>query len=412
MTAEAAAPASESVGSLTPRAEMVTHEARHRMQRMLFFASGIGAIVFGALLLTGGGGIISQMEQLAPIYAWASLSVVILLPASFVVLPFVLPIRAMYALAATVSIGFVVAELLWVPAMLPEFLSHDASPWLQGVTAMAATITAVRWQGRWVWAYALATGPIVAVNQILARKDSTLDAVLDGLGGMVFSLILMGVAMAVVMAADRQDRVAGRARTQASHEAVRRSRDREQTRINAIVHDDVMSVLLTAGRLDPADGLVEQAARALGAISAITEDQTERAFYSPEEFTAALRSTVNDAIGAVDFSFSLRDSTPIPPVVVAATTEALGEAMRNSARYAGAGDVPVTRQVHVDVSSAGIEVVARDTGCGFSPRAVGPRRLGIRVSIMERMESIPRGKASVESHPGSGTTVTLSWSRS
>lgn len=389
----------------------VTHDARHRMQRMLFLATGVGAIVFGLLLATGGGGIMAQMSQLVPLYAWGSLTVVILLPASFVALPFLVPIRVMYGLAATASVGFVVVELLWVPAMSVDVLLNDASPWLQGVTALAATITAIRWQSRWVWPYALATGPIVAVNQIVAREGPPVDAILDGLGGMVFSLILMGVAMAVVKAADRQDQVAARARAQASLEAARRTRDREQTRINAIVHDDVMSVLLTAGRRAPAPGLAEQASNALTAIAAITLEDAVRSAYSPEEFTAVLRATVADIVSDVDFAFSLGDQRPIPPAVVAATTEALAEAMRNSARHAAPVGEAVARSVRVEVDSGGATVRVRDSGRGFSPRAVGPRRLGIRVSIVERMQSISGGGASVDSRPGAGTTVELTWKR-
>ncbi|WP_062210629.1 sensor histidine kinase [Demequina oxidasica] len=400
-----------SAASASAGIPVVTHDARDRMQRMLFLATGIGAIVFGALLATGGGGILAQMSQLRPAYAWGAVAVVILLPATFVVLPFVISLRAMYALAATASVGFVVAELLWVPSMTVDVLANDASPWLQGVTALAATITAVRWQGRWVWAYAIATGPIVAVNQILSRADSTLDAILDGLGGMVFSLILMGVATAVVHAAERQDQVAARARAQASLEASRRTRDREQTRINAIVHDDVMSVLLTAGRKGAAPGLAEQAQRALAAIAAITQDGTGRTTYSPEEFTAALRATVTGIIADVDFSYRLQTTESAPASVVAAMTEALAEAIRNSAQYAGHGDEAVSREVHIDVTETGAAVRIRDSGRGFAPKSVGPRRLGIRVSIIERMRSISGGDAAVTSRPGAGTTVDLSWRR-
>lgn len=407
----AAVGAGEAAGALAATSDGVTHDAHHRMQRMLFLATGVGAIVFGLLLATGGGGILTQMDQLTPVYAWGSVVVVILLPATFVVLTFVIPLRVMYTLAATASIGFVVAEVLWVPAMTVDVLANDASPWLQGVTALAATITAVRWQGRWVWAYALATGPIVAANQILSRADSTLDAILDGLGGMVFSLILMGVAIAVMQAARRQDQVAARARAQASLEAARDTRDREQTRINAIVHDDIMSVLLTAGRREPTPGLVDRAAHALAAITAITEGATVRGAYSPEEFTAVLRSTVNDVVTGVKFSFVLSDTLTIPPAVVAATTEALAEALRNSANYAASAGEHVDREVNVWVDEAGVTVRARDSGRGFSLRAVGPRRLGIRVSIVDRMRSVSGGSAAIHSRPGSGTTVELVWRR-
>jgi len=390
----------------------VPHDARNRMQRMLFFATGVGALVFGGLLATGGGGFLTQMDQLVPVFGWATVLIAIVLPATFIVLPFVLPLRAMYALAATASIGFIVLEVLWVPAMTVDVLANDASPWLQGVTALAATITAVRWQGKWVWAYAIATGPIVAINQTLARENAVLDGILDGLGGMIFSLILMGVALAVVFAADRQDAVAARARSQASIEASRRTREREQTRINAIVHDDIMTVLLAAGRPGTPPGLADQARGALAAIVTITGGDTESRSYTAEELTAVLRSTATGIVDGVNFSFSLHGELAIPARVVAAMTEALAEAMRNSAQYAGVDGQHVDREVHVDVDDSQITVKIRDHGRGFAPRSIGPRRLGIRVSIVDRMASIDGGNGSVFSRPGAGTTVDLTWKRS
>ncbi len=54
----------------------------------------------------------------------------------------------------------------------------------------------------------------------------------------------------------------------------------------------------------------------------------------------------------------------------------------------------------------GLTVTVRDSGIGFDPGRVGPDRLGISRSIVERMEDCG-GTASVRSVPGRGTTVTL-----
>jgi signal transduction histidine kinase len=55
-----------------------------------------------------------------------------------------------------------------------------------------------------------------------------------------------------------------------------------------------------------------------------------------------------------------------------------------------------------------IQVQVGDAGSGFEPATVPTERLGVRVSIVERMSSAG-GHADVESSPGAGTTVTLRW---
>jgi signal transduction histidine kinase len=84
--------------------------------------------------------------------------------------------------------------------------------------------------------------------------------------------------------------------------------------------------------------------------------------------------------------------------VVAATREAL----TNAARHSGAERV----DLFAEVGDAGVEVFVRDRGAGFDPAAVGPDRLGVRRSIVERMER-NGGTATVTTAPGAGTEVHL-----
>jgi len=56
-------------------------------------------------------------------------------------------------------------------------------------------------------------------------------------------------------------------------------------------------------------------------------------------------------------------------------------------------------------------VTMRDDGKGFNTRTVQSRRLGIRLSIIERMSMVEGGSGDVASRVGEGTTVTLTWVR-
>ena len=385
--------------------------ALDRIRRILYGAIGVAAVVFGALLAGGSGGFLAQRGQLTAPFGDIAILVAVGLPASFGLLTLVVPTRIMNWLATVVAISFVLLQMLWVPMMVNTVLDADAAPWLQGFNAVAASTLATAQRGRIVWLFPVAQGPIVAVVQILSREDAGQRAVLDGIGAMVFCLIITGVAMAVVGAAARQDEVAVRARHQASVEATARTLEREESRINAIVHDDIMSVLLAASRSPAPPGLAVQARHALTAVGSLALTDTGDRVYSPPELVALLRVTVSEAIADVAFSNRISSILDIPGSVAAALSEATGEAIRNSVMHAGAPGDAIARTVEVSIDDGGVNVGIRDDGRGFSTRHVAPRRLGIRVSIIERMRSLPGGDATVDSGQGNGTRVSLWWRR-
>lgn len=383
------------------------HRARERIQRALYMATGLGALIFGGLLA---GRISSQWSELNPAFAVSAMLVGVAIPATLCGLAWILPLRVLDAMAGGVVVAFVMLQLLWVPSMVTPHLADGAAPWMQGVNAVPAMLAAIVWRHRLVWLYAVAQGPIVAMVRYLATGSDVRAALLDGLGAIVFCTILMLTAAALINAAQQQDLVAARARAQASLEAASRTREHEQARINAIVHDDIMSVLLYAAREDPGPRLAEQAESALASIATLSIDPGEAPDYHPTEVVTALRAGVSDAGEAVDFWSSVNGERPIPANVVEALTEATSEAVRNSVLHAG-DDPAISRVVRVAITEGGIRVTIQDSGRGFSVRGVHDRRLGIRVSIFERMRLLDGGSAEVASRPGQGATVTLTWLR-
>jgi signal transduction histidine kinase/phage shock protein PspC (stress-responsive transcriptional regulator) len=85
----------------------------------------------------------------------------------------------------------------------------------------------------------------------------------------------------------------------------------------------------------------------------------------------------------------------------AALVRALREAASNAVRHAGA---PVS--VYVEAGPGGVEAFVRDRGPGFDLAAVPADRLGVRESIVGRMQR-HRGTATIRSVPGEGTEVKL-----
>jgi len=89
-----------------------------------------------------------------------------------------------------------------------------------------------------------------------------------------------------------------------------------------------------------------------------------------------------------------------------ALVNATREALVNAAKHAGTGKV----DVYVEVTPSAIEVFVRDRGVGFDPDDVPEDRMGVRGSIVDRMDR-HGGKAEIRSTPGEGTEVRLSLPR-
>ena len=392
-----------SPGSTRP---LLDRGARERMQRLLLLAVGVGATVFGALLAPGSSGFLSQTAQLTSPFGIVALVVGLGMPISYIVLHRVLPLRPLLAYAGTASLGFVAVQASW-PLLQPELtLIDNAPPWIQGVTAVHATTAAIVWPRTLGWIYPILQGVLVALTAVQVREDALHVAMLDAVGAVVFCLILAGVSIAMVSAGDRQDAAAAHAREQAALEASRATREAERARINAIVHDDVMSVLLAAGRASAPAELVAQAGHALASLDSLASGRLEERAYDPHELVAVVRATVTRLSPESPVSFGIQDSAPVPAPVVAAFAEATGEAVRNAVLHAES--LP---RVGIDVDPAEVTVVVADDGAGFAMSRVAPRRLGLQVSIVGRMRALEGGHAAVASAPGRGTTVTLVWRR-
>lgn len=92
--------------------------------------------------------------------------------------------------------------------------------------------------------------------------------------------------------------------------------------------------------------------------------------------------------------------------VADALADATEAALTNTAWHAGVTSAVVWARFTDDTA----QVLVRDSGVGFEPRAVPADRLGISQGIVRRMAAVG-GDATVVSTPGAGTSVTLRWQR-
>ncbi|GLY27774.1 hypothetical protein Kisp02_11390 [Kineosporia sp. NBRC 101731] len=115
---------------------------------------------------------------------------------------------------------------------------------------------------------------------------------------------------------------------------------------------------------------------------------------------AALAAEAEDVHGAVIEVVTVGDR-PVDERAMSLLS-ALREAVANAARHAGGESI----RVYVECMPDGIEAFVRDRGPGFDLAAVPEDRLGVRESIIGRMER-HGGSARVRSTEGEGTEIRL-----
>jgi signal transduction histidine kinase len=99
------------------------------------------------------------------------------------------------------------------------------------------------------------------------------------------------------------------------------------------------------------------------------------------------------------------DGLLIPEEVAAALTEATLQAIANSQQHAGER---ASRSLVLKGHRGGIKIVIKDDGRGFRMSRVPKNRLGVRISIIERVELVG-GQVFIDSRPGDGATIILEW---
>lgn len=199
-----------------------------------------------------------------------------------------------------------------------------------------------------------------------------------------------------------------------SEERLMRIRAQERAEVAAHVHDSVLHTLTLIQRNADDSREVTRLARA--------QERDLRAWlYKPEGSArsgqeAAEPESVAEAVKAVVAEVEDYHGVPVEVVCVGdcplddglgAQIQAAREAMVNAAKYGGDGG-PV--QVFAEVEGRTVFISVRDRGPGFDLDAVPDDRMGVRESVIGRMER-NGGTARIRSTPGEGTEVELEMER-
>lgn len=150
--------------------------------------------------------------------------------------------------------------------------------------------------------------------------------------------------------------------------------------------------------------MVGLAISAITALNSVPNESSDSRINGSSLF-AALEKIALAQLGDLAVTRTEIDTVWVPEAVATALSEAMLQAIANSQHHAGAG---ANRELHLKGHKNGLKIVIKDDGRGFRMSRVPKNRLGIRVSIVERVESVG-GRAFIDSRPGAGTNIILEW---
>ena len=310
------------------------------------------------------------------------------------------------------SLTFFAAILIW-PLQIPDpsLLPDNFHPWMWWGLAIVL-IGLVASLRHWLGVAVLVSVPVC---WFLLRQQPEYGnagwflALQDSLYIGLFSAAVTVLIQFTRSSANKVDVASQIATDIATERAGRDAMETERARVDALVHDSVLTTLLVAANAKTPGEQVSAASLAKDALERLeearTSSSTEKETTSAASFIEALATAVERLDGDFLVSRSVVGNVDVPGRVASALTEATLQAAANSLQHAGNN---VSRELHLKATAKGVKIVVKDDGRGFRPSRVPKNRLGIRLSIRSRMDLIG-GKTWLDSTPGAGTTVILEW---
>jgi signal transduction histidine kinase len=380
-----------------------------RFTRTMVLCLAATAVAFGAVVT---GPILTQSGFETPLWAVASLLIVFGSPVATAVAALAGSDRGVRAGLVLTSAGFVVLLLTLELGLRSGTLPPEAgAPWILGITPLAAATAALVLPPLAAWGYSLALAALVAVARMLAFPESIADVALqDALVALLLQSVFAGLTLATLRAARSLDAAATAARAQAVADAQAEARAREQRHTDALIHDTVLATLLLAARGSsgaPDQRAAELARRGLQQIEQLAAPTVVAGPVGGQELVGRVQALTTDLDPYAEFVWTVASELELPAMAADVVVDAVAEALRNSLEHAGAEGV--ARTVVVDVRDRELHVAVLDDGAGFDLAAVRPDRLGIRLSVTERLAALVGGRALVSSQPGEGTSVVIRW---
>jgi signal transduction histidine kinase len=355
--------------------------------------------------------VVAQLPEMRPL--WNALVVPAVLLSIAAAFTAAITRRLMRTTAIVVAVVYLFALQTWPLAVLHADRAVSENFWLFYMLAVAIAEAAIGFDLIVATTYCVVVPIIYGLIRLTPAGGGLpmMQAVLDAAYGIILGGIVVAVVTMLRHAAANVDSAQALALTRYSHAVRQHATEVERVQVDSIVHDSVLTTLLSAARADTPQAKVLAANMAENAIGHLRE----AALVAPDDGStvthAALAKRVTDAAGIIGGQFEIRlkhvEARPMPVLAADAVYSAAVQAMVNCLQHAG--DREVNRWLSVrGLPNSAIEIEVGDTGAGFDLESVPKERLGLRVSILERIAGAG-GVASIDTAPGEGTIVTILW---
>jgi len=309
-----------------------------------------------------------------------------------------------------IQVALVLLVTLFWPLIQGNNQDADGKPWVWWAVGMAGIAAHLGFRP-WIAATVILLLPtawfFLRTSDAGGHGDWT-TALQDSIYTLLFSAALSSLVALLQAAAADVDRENQRATTLAAEQAQKDAIERERARVDALVHDKVLTTLLVAANAKTKDDEQAAAKLAVDAIAALKSDNLgSNSVTTVASLWLSLEQAITRAEPAVKVEFEGSSDQKIDPEVALALSEATLQAVANAKQHAGpAADCWVS----LKANEKGLKLVIKDNGRGFRMARVPKNRLGLRLSIIDRVEAIG-GRVFVDSEIGRGTNVIIEWSQ-
>lgn len=313
-----------------------------------------------------------------------------------------------YAPWSTAHALVVFVAMLLSPLSYEQGISQTDRPWVWWALGLAAVLFGVSRKSRagFIFIGLISVGWLFVYGT--GFESNRLDvAVLDSLYLVVFAVAIVTLTDLVRDAAAEVDEANSKAIASALEQARVDAVERERQRLDALLHDQVLHSLLLAARAQTPQ---ERSAASSSAATALTSlKRAGETDLAGEVTSLGLLTALERASRKLDPRISVRvagaDSIQIPAEVAQAITEATLQAIDNAIQHSRATKI----EVKLSAKKGKLEFEIADDGTGFRLDRVSRDRIGIRTSIIARMNAVA-GEAVIDSSSQAGTSVLLRWS--
>ena len=394
-------PAAASSGPRVPLSPI----SRRQIEVVIARSAAIFGLVFAAQTVP------SLLTQLGQLNSLALVSIVVIFGGLLVAVVAFITRKFVRAVNTYITLSWTAVMASWPLFVDDGVLGGTDRPWPWFLLTVATAAAAVAWPF-WSATVALFALPLIYGGMRITPAGGGAPLTLVALD-ILYALILGGTVLVIItllrQAAENVDRAQAAALDRYAHAVRQHATEVERVQVDSIVHDSVLTTLLSAARsrTPEAESLAATMAQnAMGHLrnAAVTppDDVAPVSIVDLAERILATSTGFECTFALISYRTAAAE---IPATAAEAVYSAAAQSMVNSAQHAGDA---AHRWWSFAGSPESVVVTVCDSGVGFDLAAVPRARIGVRVSMVERMANAG-GVVGIESAPGRGTVVTITW---